>query len=113
MSDEEFIDDGAEVSDDEFIDDGAVSKDRDQLEGQQPKRWRGPDLEWIEVKTFSTVNEFKNSNIHKDITENYSRRKFGNIYNYKREIFYCKFLRKRKFKTCYKKVKISYSKASD
>ena len=100
MSDEEFIDDGAEVSDDEFIDDGAVSNDREQVEGQQPKRRRGPDLEWIEVKTFSSVAEFKNSNIFKDITENYSRRKFGNTYNYKREIFYCKFLRKRKFKPC-------------
>ena len=59
MSDEEFIDDGAEVSDDEFIDDGAVSNDREQLK----------------VTTFSSVDEFKNSTIYRDITENYSRKK--------------------------------------
>ena len=63
MSDEEFIDDGAKVSDDEFIDDGAVSNDREKFEGQQPKRRRGPDLEWIEVTIFSSVAECKNSNL--------------------------------------------------
>ena len=83
-ADPDFVDDGAPVSDvddDEFIDDGAESRETggsndDQIGGRQPKKVRGPDLEWIEVKTFSTTNDFKNSEIKKDIDANYSRRKF-------------------------------------
>ena len=119
--DPDFVDDGAPVSDvddDEFIDDGAdsirtIAPNDDQIGGRQPKKGRGPDLEWIEVQTFSTTNEFKNSEIKKDIDANYSRRKFGNTISCKREVYYCKFLRKRKFKPCYRKLRVSFSESSE
>ena len=112
--DPDFVDDGAPVSDaddDEFIDVGADSRETgaqndDEIGVRQPKKGRGPDLEWIEVQTFSTTNEFKNSDIKKDIDANYSRRKFGNTISCQRVVYCCKFLRNRKFIPCYRRLSI-------
>ena len=94
---------------DEFIDEGEeILEEEDEstegpTEGTEKRRGRGKDLDWKEVAIFDTVADYKASAIFKDIKENFSVRKKSEIYGWKREVYYCKFLRKRKFKPCYKK----------
>lgn len=58
------------------------------------KRVRGKDIEWRVVKVFKDVAEFKESEIYKEIEDEFTEKRnvdweYGHVYNY-----YCKFNRR-------------------
>ena len=103
---EEFIDDGEQMLDNE------VDETNSNV-GPEKRRGRGKDLEWRELAKFDTVDDYKNSEVFQEIKQDFSRRKTGEVYGASREVFYCKFLRKLKFKPCYRKIRVSFSQSSD
>ena len=59
------------------------------------------------------MDDYKNSEVFQEIKQDFRRRKTGEVYGISREVFYCKFLRKLKFKPCYRKIRISFSQSTD
>jgi hypothetical protein len=67
---------------------------------------RGPDLSWVEIKRFENAEDFKNSEIAKNLEDEYSLRKkreydWADVHEYD-----CKFKRKVGFVPCAMKMKV-------
>ena len=106
MSDNDFtyIDEHEECDD---ISSDAIDK-RVPKVNKDGKKVRGKDIEWRDVKVFADVEEFQESEIKKEIDEEFSEKRnndweYGHVYNY-----VCKFSRRVGFLPCEREMKVVF-----
>ena len=95
-----FVDEGLEGDVDESVNIPGV--------GEKSGR-RGPDLPWELYENFNTIDEFKGSDVFKELGD-YTRRS-GKATS--TETFVCKFSRKKGYLNCESKIRVIYSETSD
>ena len=103
-SDSDYLDVGENIVNEENIEERRVG-------GQinsNGKRVRGTDISWIELSRFSSVAEYEESSIKKDLVDNFTLRRAREPDYADTEHFTCKFSRKVGCLACPLQYKISF-----
>ena len=93
---------------------GEETEEEEEENVEEPRRRRGKERSWDQIGSFSTVAEFKSSEIHTELTAQMTR---NNKHPNKEEEFQydtyvCAYFRKRGWKSCPKTVRVGYSQTS-
>ena len=75
---------------------------------QNGRRYRGKDLDWQLRTSFENIEDYRNSNIFKDLKENFTLRKRRELNHGDVENFICRFSRKVGFAKCSREIKVVY-----
>ena len=75
---------------------------------QNGRRYRGKDLDWRLRTSFENIEDYRNSNIFKDLKENFTLRKRRELNHGDVENFICRFSRKVGFAKCSREIKVVY-----
>ena len=121
---EEYPEDEEDVSDEEeivseadeegFDDDGVADFEEPDEEDEEPEtRRRGRDRDWRFYKSFSSIDEYKASDIYINEISKMSMRKSRSTRYADRETFECKFARRIAYLPCGVKFRVSFDSASD
>ena len=75
---------------------------------EKGKRVRGKDMIWKDLETFPTVDLYKESEVFKEIAEEFTQKRYrdwdyGEVYNY-----VCKYSRRGGFLPCEKEIKVVF-----
>ena len=87
-------------SESQQISSGRINKDG--------KKVRGKDKVWLDLENFPNADEYGNSELHKELVENFTEkhireREYGDVHN-----FICKFNRRAGFLPCQREVKVVF-----
>ena len=114
------VQDSSEMYEDDLIDDGAEEsfvpeedEEVEEVESNSNKKGRGVDLEWQFFLQYDTLEMYNSSAIPKELKEKYSLRKTSETLGSTKEVYYCKFARKKKYVECKSKYRATFSNSTD
>ena len=79
-------------------------------EGAKAKR--GKDKSWIQIGHFANNDQYKGSEIYTEMTAEMIRNNNYDAEEYQNDVFFCKFYKKRGWKSCPRRVRVGYSQTS-
>ena len=102
---DDFVDASEMVGPDEELDENEDEED-------VSKKTRGKDIEWLDYEMFQGPDEYKQSNLRKELKEMMMRKKKWTNKESRNENFICKYHSKKGWKQCPRQYRVCFSNSS-